>query len=243
MFKKITSIAFAAFAMAGAGVSSASAQSTSWYVSPNNTPSFEGLNSLNSVINSAPTFSNLPISFDIGGTTGQITFSGQAGTSSGSGIHNADGSAYAGNHIVAASGGFATIDFTTQQKFLSLRWGSVDSGNLLSFYNGDQLLQSVTGAQAMAVRTGDGAGRSYDAGFSFGEVGFTRVVATASIQLGNIAFSDTPPPEVAPIPLNAASLGGLLSFLMMLAMRGKGGTQVAIRMALASIMPRRRGLA
>jgi hypothetical protein len=34
-----------------------------------------------------------------------------------------------------------------------------------------------------------------------------------------------------------------MSFLMMLAMRGKGGTQVAIRVALASITPRRRTLA
>jgi hypothetical protein len=34
-----------------------------------------------------------------------------------------------------------------------------------------------------------------------------------------------------------------MSFLMMIFMRGKGGTQVAIRMALASIMPRRRVVA
>jgi hypothetical protein len=34
-----------------------------------------------------------------------------------------------------------------------------------------------------------------------------------------------------------------MSFLMMIFMRGKGGTQVMVRMAFASIMPRRRGMA
>ena len=61
-------------------------------------------------------------------------------------------------------------------------------------------------------------------------------------EFGDVSFSNQPV-DAAPIPLNAASLGGLMSFLMMLAMRGKGGTQVMVRMAFASIMPRRRTLA
>ena len=70
------------------------------------------------------------------------------------------------------------------------------------------------------------------------------MVVTSSfgaVEFGEIAFSGEV--QAAPIPLNAASLGRLMSFLMMLAMRGKGGTQVMVRMAFASIMPKRRTLA
>jgi hypothetical protein len=73
------------------------------------------------------------------------------------------------------------------------------------------------------------------------------VVASATgahaFEFVDIAVSDVAAPDVAPIPLNAASLGGLMSFLMMIFMRSKGGTQVMVRMAFASIMPRRRGMA
>jgi hypothetical protein len=226
--------------------SAAQAQSTSWYVSPNQTPTYEGLTSLNSVIGSAPTWTNLPISFSLGSTSGQISFTGSSVTAVNGTISNADGSKYVGTYLAAASGS-AIIDFSTQQKFLSMRWGSVDVTNTLAFYNGTDLVQSLTGAQAMAARTAFTSVGSYDAGFSFGEVGFTRVVMTSSgaggFEVGNIAVSDVAAPDIAPIPLNAASLGGLMSFLMMLAMRGKGGTQVMMRMAFASIMPRRRGMA
>jgi hypothetical protein len=240
MFRKLAPIAMAVFA-AIAVSSGASAQSTSWYVSPNQTPTYEGLTSLNSVVDSAATFSNLPLAFSIGGTVGQISFVGSALTATGSGIKNADASNYSGTYLVAGSGS-VVLDFNAQQKFFSMRWGSVDAVNVLSFYNGDQLVQSVTGAQAMAARTALSSVASYDAGFSFGEVGFTRVVATGGttgFEFGNIAVG-ADAIAVAPIPLNAASLGGLMSFLMMLAMRGKGGTQVMLRMAFASLMPRRR---
>ena len=224
----------------------AQAQSTSWYVSPDQTPTYEGLTSLNSVIGSAPAWTNLPISFTLGSTSGQISFTGSAGTSANGFIRNTDGSNYAGTYLEAANGS-AVIDFNTQQKFFSMRWGSVDPTNTLTFYNGNQLLQSITGAQAMAARTAWSESESYDAGFSFGEIGFTRVVASApgahAFEFVDIAVSDVAAPDVAPIPLNAASLGGLMSFLMMIFMRGKGGTQVMVRMAFASIMPRRRGMA
>ena len=220
------------------------AQSTSWYVSPDQTPTYEGLTSLNSVVNSAPAFTNLPISFDIGGMTGQISFSGGSMFYAGSTVKNADGSIYAGNFLSAASGS-ATLSFDTQQRFFSMRWGSVDPTNLLSFYNGDQLLLSVSGSQALASRTASSSNGSYDAGFAFGDVGFTRVVATGTIpgafEFGNLAASDVmTAPAVAPAPLNAASLGGLMSFLLMLNMWGKGGMRHTLRLSFAFSGPRRR---
>jgi hypothetical protein len=65
--------------------------------------------------------------------------------------------------------------------------------------------------------------------------------ANTAVEFDTIQFGDNV--QVAPIPLNAASFGGLMSFLMMLGMRGKGGAQVAFRMAVQSLSPRRRTLA
>ena len=117
---------------------------------------------------------------------------------------------------------------------------------MLSFYNGSQLLTSVSGSQFRSLAGVGLYSPASNAAFNFSELGYDRVVASGviggSMQIGAISFSDQPV-DIAPIPLNAASLGGLMSFLMMLAMRGKGGTQVMVRMAFASIMPRRRGMA
>lgn len=222
----------------------ASAQSASWYVSPNQAPTYPGHTSLRSVLDSAASFSQLPIAFDVEGTSGQISLTGHSYTRTGGGIVGANGHNYFYRNYLKIENGSAIIDFDTEQKFFSMRWGSVDTTNMVSFYNGTQLVQTVTGAQALAAATSISASGSYDAGFSFGELGFTRVVASTDalwMEIADFSVSDTV--DVAPIPLNAASLGGLMSFLMMLGLRGKGGTQVAIRMALASIMPRRRVLA
>jgi hypothetical protein len=213
----------------------ASAQSTSWYVSPNQTTVFENLTSLNPVINSAPTRSNLPLFFSVGGASGQITFSGQSYIGQSGSIHNANGSMFVGKHL-SAHNGSVTIDFTTQQRFFSMRWGSLDTSNMLTFYNGAQLVQSVTGSQAFAARTGPSSTNSYDAGFSFGDIGFTRVVATASggvhFEAGNMTFASTAP-EVAPIPLGG--VGGIVALLGMFALRrGYGGRLPQRLLAFAS---------
>jgi hypothetical protein len=181
------------------------------------------------------------MNFGAGDASGQISFSGASySTPYTSGP-------LAGTRMIGAITGSATINFATQQKFYAMKWGSVDTSNTLSFYNGNTLVYSTTGATALAGSPSISATGIYDAQFSFAEVGFTKVVHTETtvnrgFEASNIAYS-AEPVAVAPIPLNAASLGGLMSFLMMLFMRGKGGTQVSIRMALASIMPKRRGMA
>lgn len=214
--------------------SAASAQSTSWYVSPNQTPVYDGLTSLNSVITSAPLWNSLPLSFTIGSTSGQISFSGSSVVARGGAVLDASGATSTSNYV-SASNGSVTFDFATQQRFFSMRWGSVDGSNILSFYNGNQLLQSVTGAQAMAARTAWTPTASYDAGFSFGEVGFTRVVATgspgASFELANVAVSSAV--DVAPIPLGG--VGGIVALLGMFALRqGQGGRLPQRLLAFAS---------
>lgn len=246
-FKTIASVGMFLGAVLTAQAASAQVMTTnsgvSWTMENNLNFSAPSMNTID--LGSTPgVYSSLPIMFGVSGSGGQITFSGSAALAYGSGgPTNPDGTANASNFLVTGTGQ-TTISFDTQQRFFSSRWGSVDPSNLLSFYNGSSLVFSVTGSQATSA-SGNNLYTSYDSAFSFAETGFTKVVMTTAsggFEMNDIAYSSEAV-SVAPIPLNAASLGGLLSFLMMLAMRGKGGTQVMVRMAFASIMPRRRALA
>jgi hypothetical protein len=207
----------------------ASAQSTEWYFTPNQTTIFENLTSLNPVVNSVPAPSNLPLFFNVGGASGQITFSGSSVVAQGGAIHNVNGSRLAGNYLVAVNGA-VTFDFATQQRFFGMRWGSIDLSNTLAFYNGAQLVQTVTGSQAFAARAGASSNHSYDAGFSFGDIGFTRVVATATpgaaFEFGNVAVSEAA--AVAPIPLGG--VGGIVALLGMVALRRRRGGRLPQRL-------------
>jgi RNase H-fold protein (predicted Holliday junction resolvase)/LAS superfamily LD-carboxypeptidase LdcB len=166
-----------------------------WYVTPKQTAVFDNLTSLTPVITPAPPSSNQPLSFNLGRASGKITFSGSSTVGKIGQIHNPDGSKFAGRFLVAAAGA-VTFEFTTEQRFFSIRWGSLDLNNELEFYSGAKLILRVTGAQAFAARTGQSSNHSYDAGFSFSGSGFTRVVATARagapFEIGNIAVSKSP---------------------------------------------------
>ena len=180
---------------------------------------------------------SMPMSLTYGSVTANISFTGS------SGIYDGGGWAPSPNNfLVAKPGGSVELSFSATQQYFATRWSSIDATNQFSFYNGAQLVASTTGAGATAGLANGTFTRYAD--FNFAEAGYDRIVVTAatgSVEFGEIAFSQDI--QAAPIPLNAASLGGLMSFLMMLAMRGKGGTQVMVRMALASIMQRRRTLA
>jgi hypothetical protein len=203
---------------------------------------------------------NMPMSLSYGSTNLNISFGGNPGESGvyyGSTPNFANAPPLGTNYFVARDTGSVTLDFSNAQRSLSMFWGTPGDTNSISFYRGGQLVASTTGA-AMAplmVAAGSpnvtypGVGITHIEGsyaqFSFDELGFDKVIATNTanyFEFGDVSFSNQPI-DAAPIPLNAASLGGLMSFLMMLFMRGKGGTQVAISMALASLMPRRRVVA
>ncbi len=190
---------------------------------------------------SGTSISSMPLSLSYANVNVGITFTGVSGVSSSGDIWNPT----PGQSFLVANG-TATLQFSSTQAFFAGRWSSPDNANMLSFYNGSQLLASLSGAQ---FRSASGVSNfsTGTAAFNFSELGYDRVVMEGStiggsLEMGAISFSDQAV-DVAPIPLNAASLGGLMSFLMMLAMRGKGGTQIMVRMVFASIMPRRRGLA
>ena len=192
----------------------------------------------------------MPMSLTYGTTNLNVTFAGSAGIYFGSTHNVAKAPPLGANYFVAGGTGSVTLDFSSAQRSLSMYWGSPGDTNSLSFYRNGELVASTTGA-AMAplmVAAADPNAMQIEGAytqFSFNELGFDKVVATNlnnNFEFADVSFSNQPI-DVAPIPLNAASLGGLMSFLMMLAMRGKGGTQVMVRMAFTSLIPRRRGVA
>jgi hypothetical protein len=187
--------------------------------------------------------SRTPTIQSINGTDVSLSFTGTSGVWNNGDYLRPTSSSASTNYLMAAAGS-VNIEFSSAQNYFATRWGSIDLANNLTFYNGAQLVTSINGADMRSI-LGVNTHATAVAEFSFAEAGFTRVVATGTnyyMDFDQVSFASGAV-DVAPIPLNAASLGGLMSFLMMLAMRGKGGTQVAIHMAFASLMPRRRTLA
>jgi hypothetical protein len=183
--------------------------------------------------------SRMPMSLTYGSVTMNVAFTGQAAL--------VDSGAWApgpNNYLMVDPGGSVELSFSNVQNYFATRWTSQDDGNQFSFYNGAQLVASTTGAVVRPLSIASAGSFTSNVDFNFTELGYDRVVVTSTggtVEFGEITISENI--QAAPIPLNAASLGGLMSFLMMIFMRGKGGTQVALRMALASIMPRRRVVA
>ncbi|MEO7051400.1 MAG: hypothetical protein ABI128_07015 [Rhodanobacter sp.] len=92
-----------------------------------------------------------------------------------------------------------TLNFTQQQKYLGLLWGSVDDYNTLTFYSGGLIVGTFTGADV-----GNSAGLGNCIGGDQGELGtcyvninfsmgsFDTVIATSSqhaFEFDNVAFS------------------------------------------------------
>ena len=153
-----------------------------------------------------------------GSASGQYAmpvYSNLNGAAFGDNYNGADQSRYitsgstGGNNANAA----ATIAFTDYQKYFGLLWGSVDSYNTLSFYDGATLLGTVTGSQASLVApTGDqGPGGTYYVNI-VSDTAFNRVVATSSsyaFEFDNIAYNPTAPvPEPTALLLLGTALVG-----------------------------------
>jgi hypothetical protein len=110
------------------------------------------------------------------------------------------------------SSGSVTLQLAGSYDYFGLYWGSMDSYNTLSFYNGVTLVESVTGSDVITAlnllgnQTSPGSNRYVD--FSFGTSKFDRVVFTS----GGFAFeSDNHAVANVPEPGTLALLGaGLL---------------------------------
>lgn len=166
-----------------------------------------------------------------GGTTSKgitVSFSGKgAGTASlpnMSGYYSApiiaDGSAISfGNNqaqgpnetqYLTTGKGQVIMELDQHQQYFGLLWASPDYHNLLSFYNGDTLLFSLTGLDVTSVADGNGVG-SYYVNINSADY-FNKVVASStnySFEFDNVALAYDP----ISLPIKAVPEPGTLTLL------------------------------
>lgn len=175
------------------------------------------------------------------GGANSVSFAGSAGIYHGTIAGTAaaptlNGSAVTTNYFAAEPSGAVTFSYTSPQKYFGLVWGSIDTYNALSFYDGATLVATFVGTQITPNPTGSQAadGSKY-VSFNFTSSSqFTRVVATSTspafefLSMGyasvNIPLATgTGSPTVVslastptlPGPGPAALLPGLLAFALL----------------------------
>ena len=99
------------------------------------------------------------------------------------------------NYLITGLGS-ATLTFNSPQVYFGLLWGSVDASNTLTFYSGNNVVGTITGADVLALPIGDQGvlGTTYVNITS--TVPFDRVVATTGIrtfEFDNVAYNPTNP--------------------------------------------------
>jgi len=91
--------------------------------------------------------------------------------------------------------GTVNLNFNVAQSYFGLLWGSVDAYNTLSFYNGNTLVNQVTGSQVLSSPNGDqGFNGTVYANITT-DSAFNRVVASSTqyaFEFDNVATRQVP---------------------------------------------------
>jgi hypothetical protein len=156
---------------------------------------------------------NVKISFT---GTGQVVQGASSGYYAAPFISGSNGAGFGGQPAGAdttrylSSGiGSVVFDFTSNQTYFGLLWGSVDDYNSLSFYKGGLLVGSYTGSQIWAAANGDqGTQGTFYVNFDDVSGSFNRVVASSTqyaFEIDNIAYNSRSVPDAG----SSAALVGL----------------------------------
>lgn len=105
-----------------------------------------------------------------------------------------------------------TLVLPFDAKYFGILWGSVDTYNTLSFYDGATLVGSITGSDVTPAATGNqGASGTFYVNIN-STVAFDRVVATSTqfaFEFDNVALSAAPIPAPAALAIFGLGLLGL----------------------------------
>ncbi len=176
-------------------------------------------------------FDNLPLG-DAGGVSSGITVSF---TGDGQAVQGSESDVYAAPYLSNGNGtlfgdpnngqdtttflstgiGSVILNMPGQETYLGILWGSVDSYNTLSFYEGSTLIGSVTGSDVTASANGDqGMNGTYYVNIT-STANFDKVIATSSsyaFEFDNVAFNPSAVPEPSSFVLAVAGGIGLLTY-------------------------------
>jgi hypothetical protein len=110
--------------------------------------------------------------------------------------------------------GSVILTMPGEEKYVGLLWGSVDSYNTLSLYDGATLVGSITGTNVTAAANGNqGASGTFYVNITSTE-SFNRVVATSTqnaFELDNVAYNPTGVPEPSSLILALVGLAGVVA--------------------------------
>ena len=111
--------------------------------------------------------------------------------------------------------GSVTLTLPGQEMYFGLLWGSVDSYNTLSFYNGLNFVGSVTGSQVTSNADGDqGEQGTYYVNITSTD-SFNTVVASSSqyaFEFDNLAYNASAVPEPSSVVLSLLGVIGVFTY-------------------------------
>jgi hypothetical protein len=123
----------------------------------------------------------------------------------------------ASQYVAVETGGSATLNFSTPQKYLGLLWGSVDkSYNYLTFYDGaNNVIGTVLGTDLTGVNDHDGGQNGTAYVNITSTTAFSKVVVNTSGAQGyySFEFDDVAYAMVVPEPASGVLVGAGLCML------------------------------